>query len=141
MTSVEHSRIPNFNYEILIIDDEPIMLQASELVLMMGGYNVRTIDNGTDAVNIVLSNPEKYKIILLDLMMKDISGYDVLKELQDIIAKNNIFVIVYSGLELDHKVEEAKALGAKAFLIKSQSNDILLDIINNFVTLLNQDSN
>lgn len=141
MTSTEHLCTSNSDYEILVIDDEPIMLQASELVLMLAGYKVCTIDNGMEAIELVSLNPEKYKIILLDLMIKNITGYDVLKALKDIITKNNIFVIVFSGQELGDRVEEVMALGARAFLAKSKSNDVLLSIIDNFIASLNQPSN
>jgi response regulator RpfG family c-di-GMP phosphodiesterase len=48
---------------------------------------VSVVENGRDAIKIISDDPEKYNIILLDLMMADIGGYEVLIHLKDIIEK------------------------------------------------------
>jgi DNA-binding response OmpR family regulator len=108
------------------------VLQATELALQIHGYKVKIVESGNEAVDIVTNDPEKYKIILLDLMMNDISGHDVLVKLEDIITKHDISVIIHSGVGNNFEIEKAKILGAKGFISKPYTVSELIKVIEEY---------
>jgi len=118
--------------KILLIDDDQIVLKATELALRVHGYKADAVENGTDAIKLIQENPEKYKIILLDLMMNDISGYEVLIALKDILEKHNIAVIIHSGISNNFEIEKAKHLGAKEFIPKPYTINQLIALIEKY---------
>lgn len=117
------------NTKILLIDDDPIIIQSTIFALQANGYVVDTIKSGKVAVEVIRSNPTEYRIILLDLMMQDISGHQVLIEIKEIIKKYNMSVIVHSGLDSGSEKDKVKRLGAKGFISKPYMIKSLLDII------------
>lgn len=68
-------------YKIMIVDDEPDILNLLEKALMIEGfYNILKIDNGNEAVNVCREkNPD---VIILDVMLPDIDGYEVCKQIR-----------------------------------------------------------
>lgn len=118
--------------KILLIDDDQIVLKATELALQVHGYKADVVENGTDAIKLIQENPEQYKIILLDLMMNDISGYEVLITLKDILEKHDIAVVIHSGISNNFEVEKAKHLGAKEFIPKPYTINQLIALIQKY---------
>lgn len=129
--------LPNFlnvnNEEkknILVVDDDIAVLQSLEMALGLSNFNVYTVERGNDAIQIVKNNPGIFSIILLDLMMPDVSGYEVLISLNQIIKEHNIDVIIHSGIGNDQEKITAQKLGAKAFISKPHKITSLLEVIN-----------
>lgn len=118
---------------ILLIDDDQVVLKATELALQVHGFGTDIIENGADAIKLIQDNPEKYKIILLDLMMNDISGHEVLVRLKETTEKYNITVIVHSGLSSSFEVEKAKHLGAKEFISKPYTINQLIKLLEKYL--------
>jgi len=65
------------NLRILVIDDEEDLCEILNKFLSRKGYNVKTVDNGADAINII--KVEDFDLVLCDLAMSDVYGYDVIK--------------------------------------------------------------
>ena len=86
---------------VLLIEDEPTTAKAIELMLTTEGFNVYTTDLGEEGLD--LGKLYDYDIILLDLNLPDMHGYDVLKKLR--VAKVQTPVLILSGIsEMDSKV-------------------------------------
>ena len=69
------------NYKIMIVDDEPDILDLLEKALNIEGYyNITKIDNGTSAIN--ACREAQPDIIILDVMLPDIDGYEVCKQIR-----------------------------------------------------------
>ena len=117
---------------ILLIDDDYIVLKATELALEVYGYKANIAEGGSDAIKVILANPEKYKIIILDLMMNDTNGYEVLARLKDTIEQNNIVVIIHSGINNSFEIEKAKHHGAREFISKPYTIDQLIEILQKY---------
>jgi len=90
--------------KILIVDDEPAIVDLIKLNLQLEGIESVSCNNGLDAIK--MANSEKPDLILLDIMMPGMDGFQVCKELQDLnipiillTAKNSIKDKLY-GLEL-----------------------------------------
>ena len=83
---------------VLLIEDEPTTAKAIELMLTTEGFNVYTTDLGEEGLD--LGKLYDYDIILLDLNLPDMHGYDVLKKLR--VARVQTPVLILSGInEMD----------------------------------------
>ena len=86
---------------VLLIEDEPTTAKAIELMLTTEGFNVYTTDLGEEGLD--LAKLYDYDIILLDLNLPDMHGYDVLKKVR--VARVQTPVLILTGVnELDSTV-------------------------------------
>jgi len=110
MSSVKQKRI-------LIADDERPLAHALELKLTKNGFEVAVAENGAKAIEML--DAGVYDLLLLDLIMPEKSGFDVLEHLK---AKGSKMpVIVLSNLGQADDEAKASELGAKEFLVKSNT--------------------
>ena len=107
---------------VLLIEDEATIAKSIELMLGTEGFNVYTTDLGEEGLD--LGKLYDYDIILLDLNLPDMHGYDVLKKLRT--AKVSTPVLILSGIgEMDSKVR-ALGFGADDYVTKPFGIDELL---------------
>lgn len=107
----------NKPYKILLIEDEPDLVDIFSAALTKDGFAVEILNNGLDIVK-HLKNI-KPDLVLLDLVMPKKDGYQVLKEIKCDEAVKNTLVYVFSNLTQKDEIAKAKKLGAKGFLVKS----------------------
>ena len=81
--------------EILVVEDEPKLAQTISDFLRIQNYEVETALTGNKALEYFCQNKQKVDLILLDLMLPDISGYTVLKEIRKI---SEVPVIILSAI-------------------------------------------
>ena len=99
---------------VLLIEDDQSTAKSIELMLKSDGYVVDTTDMGEDGLEI--GKLYEYDIIILDLMLPDLDGYEVLKRLR--AAKVETPILILSGLsELDSKLK-GLGFGADDYLTK-----------------------
>ncbi len=99
---------------VLLVEDDPSTSKSIELMLKSDGYIVDTTDMGQDGIEI--GKLYEYDIIILDLMLPDMDGYEVLKRLR--AAKVETPILILSGLsELDSKLK-GLGFGADDYLTK-----------------------
>lgn len=99
---------------VLLVEDDTSTAKSIELMLKSEGYIIDTTDLGEDGVEI--GKLYDYDIIILDLMLPDMDGYDVLKDLRE--AKVETPILILSGLsELDNKIK-GLGYGADDYLTK-----------------------
>lgn len=106
--------------KILFVEDEAALQEAFGEVLKQAGYEVIMALDGEIALR--LAKSEKPDLILLDLVLPKIHGFDVLKRLKKDKETENIPVIVLTNLEKAEDVDAAIELGAKTYLVKTQYN-------------------
>lgn len=113
--------------KILIIDDDVETLRLVGLMLERQGYQISAADNGERAIN--KARIERPDLILLDVMMPDMSGYDVAKHLRGMEATANIPIIMFTAKsQVDDKVEGLES-GADAYLTKpTQPRELLAQV-------------
>jgi DNA-binding response OmpR family regulator len=110
--------------DILIVDDDPDMLQALQIRLKANGYDVHCAEDGTGAI----SEARKHApdLIVLDLGIPAGDGFVVLDTLKTNIDLSSIPVIVLSGRDRRANEERVLNAGARAFLQKPvESNEFL----------------
>lgn len=102
---------------ILIVEDERPLAHALELKLMHEGFETTIVTNGQACLDI--TSKEKFSIILLDLMMPLMDGFQVLEKLSKYPAAPVVFVL--SNLSQHEDETRALSLGARKFFIKSNT--------------------
>jgi len=107
---------------VLLIEDDNAVARSIELMLKAAGFNIYTTDLGEEGVD--LGKVYEYDIIILDLSLPDISGYDVLKQLR--MARVNTPVLILSGNpDIEAKVKTL-GYGADDYLTKPFNKDELI---------------
>ena len=113
--------------KILFIDDDPTILLISEIMLEALGYDVITADGGVSGIELLKTNI--IDLVLLDLMIPDIYGLDVLKYIKEKEEFKNIPVIIQTGIKDSDEINKAYKLGASYVLLKPYNQKDLKDII------------
>lgn len=120
----------HYKGRILVVDDDPAVLNFLERFLTKKFYQVFTAKNGTEAIEIV--RRESLHLVLLDIRMPVMNGIEVLKEIKQINPK--IGVIMITAVQEEETAQEAMKLGAddyicKPFDIEYLENSVLAKII------------
>ena len=110
---------------ILLVEDEPTLQKTLSLALAQEGYDVKSALDGE--IGLRLAKETKPDIILLDLILPKMDGFEVLDELKKDEALKDVPVIVLTNLESTPDIERALALGATNYLVKT--NYDLKDVI------------
>lgn len=111
---------------ILIVDDEPDTLGLIELTLETAGFEVHTALSAEPALSLIQQHA--FDLILLDIMMPGMSGFDMVRKLKEDSSPLPP-VIFLTAKNQPEDVEEGKSLGASDFLIKPTTRGELLDAI------------
>jgi DNA-binding response OmpR family regulator len=104
--------------KILFIEDETALQKAFGTILKDKGYEITSAFDGETGLK--LAKKEKPNLILLDLILPKIHGFEVLKRLKEGKETKEIPVIVLTNLEDMENVGQALELGANTYLIKAQ---------------------
>ena len=101
---------------VLIADDEPNIVAALEYLLQKRGYEVRTVHQGAEA----LKEVEQFgpDLLLLDVMMPAINGYEVCQRIRQDPALGHVKIIMLTAKGRDLDVAKGLALGADAYVTK-----------------------
>src|SRR3989338_3891797 len=103
--------------KILVVEDEISLQKAMMDVLTLNGYEAIGAGDGEEGLQRAKSdNPD---LILLDIILPKMNGFDVLKELKASDATKAIPVIVLTNLEGSGDIEQALSLGATTYLVKT----------------------
>lgn len=113
---------------VLLIEDEPNIIEAVSFVLARDGWNVSTHSNGHDAVETVLRKAPD--VIILDVMLPGRSGYDILSDLRKLDAAKEIPVMMLTARGQTKDRDMAEKLGATRFMTKPFSNSEILAALN-----------
>lgn len=116
---------------ILVVDDEPHIRLLLMQELEANNYQVIGAANGTEAITLARHHTPRPSLILLDIMLPDISGFDVLRILKADATTAEIPVVVVSIVE---DQEQGLALGANEYLVKPIDTKALLKAITKLLT-------
>ena len=103
--------------KILFIEDEAALQKTFGEVLEQEGYKMISAMDGEEGIRLVKS--EKPDLILLDLIMPKLNGFEVLENLKSDKTTESIPVIVLTNLEGTGDVEKSLELGAMTYLVKA----------------------
>jgi two-component system sensor histidine kinase ChiS len=115
---------------ILMVDDEEACLISMEMLLHGTSYRLIKQSGGHAALDYLKAHPRSVDIIMLDLMMPDMYGLNVLVELKQDPNLSAIPVILQSGSSDTNEIEKAYQLGAVAYIKKPYLRQVILTEIN-----------
>ncbi|HEY5442213.1 MAG TPA: response regulator [Candidatus Saccharimonadales bacterium] len=110
---------------ILLVEDDDALANVYVSRLQAEGFDIRRVNNGEDALATALSyHPD---LVVLDVMMPKVSGFDVLDILRNTPETANLKIIMLTALGQPSDQERAKSLGVDEYLIKSQV--VIADVV------------
>ena len=119
--------------KILVIDDEEYLLELTQRLLRSSGYEVITLANGTNALNLI--KKELPHLVLMDLLMPDKDGSEICQEMKSDAAIQHIPVILTTGQMLDQaEYSDKESIRADDYLMKPFEIDDLLAKIEKLLT-------
>ncbi|HBK34545.1 MAG: Two-component response regulator [Candidatus Uhrbacteria bacterium GW2011_GWE2_40_58] len=104
---------------ILIAEDDHFLSNIYQTKLKKEGFQVLIAKDGEEALSLI--QEKKPSVVLLDIMMSKLDGFGVLEEMQKDKDLKKIPVIIMSNLGQDSDVQKGKELGAKDYIIKSDT--------------------
>jgi len=123
------------NPKILLVEDDEALAQMYTMRLQAEGFSVEHVANGEEALSAAVKfHPD---LILLDVMMPKISGFDVLDILRNTPETANMRIIMLTALSQPKDKERAEALGVDDYLVKSQV--VIADVIERIKEHLEKD--
>ncbi len=128
----ESSQKDKSHIKIIVVEDDSFLSGLSVSRLQKEGYTVLSAVDGEQALKMVEEN--KPDLMLLDIIMPGINGFEVLRSLRANPEYKDMAIIIFSNLGQDHEIEEGKKLGADDFLIKAKFT--LKEVVEKISTLL-----
>ena len=110
---------------ILVIDDEQRIRDSCRMVLRSMGFTVETASDGLKGLDLI--EEKHFDILLLDLMMPNMSGFDVLSRVRD-IDPDTVVIVITGYATLEHSIEAMKK-GAFDFIPKPFTPDQLRAVV------------
>jgi len=117
--------------KILIVDDNPDLIALLKVRLKTFGYEVVTADNGHKCLE--KAREENPDLILLDILMPSMDGFQALKELKEDAKTKSIPIIMLTAKDQLSDVAKANDLGAADFIVKPFDYRVLLEKIKKVV--------
>lgn len=123
-------------YKVLIVDDIPENIQNLGEMIKDFDLNVKIAEDGKEAIDIIDTfTPD---IILLDLMMPGVNGWDVIEHVREKYSKNEMVIIVVSLLNNKDNIDECYAMGINDYIAKPVIKARLTSSIESHLKNLNQ---
>lgn len=120
-------RLPRGNGEwVLVVDDEPSILDVARRTLEVFGYRVMVANDGSDALKIYTRNRKKIALVVTDMLMPEADGGVLIRGLLEINPA--LKIIASSGLSAANR-DQMKAIGVKHFLSKPYTAQILIKTV------------
>ena len=110
--------------KILIVDDEPNIVMSLEYIFKKENFNVFIARDGQEAINTI--EKETIDLIILDIMMPNVDGYQVLKYIKSEKKLSRMKVIFLSAKNKQSDIEKGLSLGADKYLTKPFSTKKLV---------------
>jgi DNA-binding response OmpR family regulator len=111
--------------KILLVEDDETLSASYIQRFIAEGFEVERVPNGEEALEAAIKF--KPNLILLDIMMPKVNGFDVLDILRNTPETVNSRIVVLSALSQQEDIDKARQLGADDYLVKSQV--VLADVV------------
>jgi len=109
----------------LIIDDDPSLRRLAQTVFERGGFDVSVAREGSEGIHLAIMNTPN--VIILDIMMEGLNGFEVCKMLRANPHLRQTVIIITSGKSFKSDIDKAMELGADAYVVKPFSPNELLE--------------
>ncbi|WP_422348395.1 ATP-binding protein [Flagellimonas sp.] len=119
---------------ILVVDDEPVNRRVLENHLTMAGYTVVEVSSGKEALK-AMESEIPFNLVLLDVMMPSMSGYEVCKKIRENIPASELPIILLTAKNRVNELVTGFDAGANDYLTKPFSKNELLSRIKTHINL------
>ena len=127
----ERKKVMDIDNKILVVEDELEIRNVLDLYLKKEGFTVLQTDNGNDAIKI--ADKEKPSLIILDIMLPGLSGYEVCKRLKSNNNTRNIIIVILSAKGQDWEKSVGYDVGADLYETKPFSPKKLMTRIKSII--------
>ena len=110
--------------KVLLVDDEPNIIMSLDFLMRKANYEVFIGRNGTEALHIAAT--ERPDVIILDIMMPDIDGYDVCRKIKDSPETAHAKIVFLSAKTREADIEKGYEVGASLYITKPFSTKTLM---------------
>ena len=117
--------------KILLVDDEPDILKLVAARLRASGYDVVTAQDGQDGLR--MAQQERPDLLILDLMLPHLNGYEICTMLKQDPRYQGIPVILFSAKSQEKDKQLGKDCGADAYLTKPYRPEVLLERVRTLI--------
>ena len=123
----------NANATILIVDDEPVNLDSICSYLQQDNYELVRAGNGREAWAMLESDPQHFDVIILDRSMPDVNGIQLLNNIRQHDAMEQVPVVMQTSTNEDQDIAEGMRAGAHYYLTKPYDGDTLKTVVRSAV--------
>ncbi len=123
-------------YRILVVDDEPTLVRLMEFILAKQGHTMLVANNGEEALE--KARGERPDLILLDIMMPRIDGYDVARTIRSDPEIRETPIIMLSAKAQDKDIEKGMEVGVNEYITKPFAPDYLVQVVNDYLSRVNK---
>lgn len=113
--------------KVLVVEDDPQMARAVELILGSRGCKVSVAPTAQYALDLLVN--QRFDLILLDVMLMEMDGYELLREMNRRFGVIAECVIMMSALQGDADLERARQAGIKSYVTKPFTADDLTSLV------------
>jgi DNA-binding NtrC family response regulator len=117
-------------HNLLLVDDDEALLSLLENILKKEGYDISIADGGAAAIKLI--EQRKYDLILLDIRMQTVNGFNVLKFVKERNPETKVIMLTAFG-DLKHAIV-SKVMGADGFIEKPPLRDELIMTIRDMLS-------
>ena len=127
----ENRTIPHGEGNILLVDDEELICEATRNILVSIGYSVHICTDAKQAVEYFHTSHSSIDLVILDMVMPGLNGKEVFRRLKDI--RKDIKVLIFSGYSTKDTLKEILDAGANGFIQKPFSNALLAQNVSRII--------
>ena len=118
--------------KILLVEDDEMFAAMYKRQFIADGFAIDVAENGQTGFSLLTKN--QYDLVLLDILLPDIDGIEVFRQMKAQDATKNIPVVFLTNLSQEENIEKAFQLGAKGYLVKaSYTPDQVVNEVKNFL--------
>ena len=114
---------------VLVVDDASAVRETLKLILQANHFKVLLAENGSDGLKVFLENREQIDLVITDVAMPVMNGYEFVRSIRSLEPKQN--VIVMSGSLEENGIDELRSMGINAILDKPFTENLLMSELSN----------
>ncbi|MBL7788671.1 MAG: response regulator [Chitinophagales bacterium] len=118
--------------KLLLVDDEPNILLSLDFLMRKNGFQVLIARNGTEALELL--NEHTPDLVILDIMMPDVDGYQICQHIKSDAKLKSTKVIFLSAKSKESDIAKGLELGADAYMTKPFANKALLEKVKELIS-------
>lgn len=116
---------------ILVVDDKPDITNLVKMIFESRGDVVKTAENGNEAISLL--SDTKYDVILMDLMMPELNGYEALKHIRASETHKSTIVLACTARASKQDEDKVLAAGFDGYIVKPFRVNMIKDTVDSYL--------